>query len=263
MSNYEELEVKILNVDVEKMKEKLKNLNASYKKEVLQKIYTYDCYPPILMYQLALQDYKMTKSRYSLLKICNMYSYIEPIINESEKELIKSITGYTSLAKYILNNLEQIKVDILDTEEIIKIVRDSQDRFFKWIRLRQNGDRIEFTIKYIYSTEEEYDIDKVREYEINVDSLETANKIIEEMGYLKKKYIEKKRTSYELDGTKIEIDEWPLIKPYVEIEGESSEKIYDIVSRLGFNKDEAKVMNTDDVYLREGIDLNSYTELRF
>lgn len=263
MANYEELEVKILNIDVNATKKKLEDLNAIYKKEVLQRIYTYDCYPPILMYKLALEDYKITKSKYSLLKISNIYSYIEPIISDEEKEIINSMTGYLSLRDYINNKIDNIDLKILENKRIIKIIEDSNDRFFKWIRLRQNGDKIEFTIKYIYSTEEEYELDKVREYEINVDNLEIANRIIEEMGYIKRKYIEKKRTSYELNETKIEIDEWPLIKPYIEIEGNSSDKIYEVVSMLGYEKKDAKIMNTDDVYLREGIDLNSYTELKF
>ena len=66
-----ELEIKILNVDVDKIKKKLDNLNAVYNGEVIQKIYTYDCYDPIIMYELALSDYKITNSINSLKKIIN------------------------------------------------------------------------------------------------------------------------------------------------------------------------------------------------
>lgn len=44
MSKYEELEVKILNIDKEEIKKKLDGLGAIYKEENVQKIYTYDCY---------------------------------------------------------------------------------------------------------------------------------------------------------------------------------------------------------------------------
>lgn len=261
LANYSELEIKLLDVDVEAVKNKLKLVGAKYKGEVLQKIYTYDCYSPILMYKLALNEYKLTKSRYSLEKIRNIYSYIEPVIYKNEQEYLKKIAGYPSICDYIKNGNGDIAV--LENKKVLEIIEDSYNRFFKWIRLRENGNKIEFTVKYIYSAEAEYEIEKVREYEINVDNLETANKIIEEMGYIKKKYVEKKRTSYELNGIKIEIDEWPLIKPYIEIEGDTSEKIYDVLCKLGYKKEDAKVMNTEDVYLMYGIDLNLHSELKF
>lgn len=261
LSNYNELEIKILDIDIEDIKNRLSLLGAKYKCEVLQKIYTYDCYSPILMYKLALEEYKLTKNRYSLEKIKNIYSYIEPIIYKNEQEYLKNITGYPSICDYI--EKENCDIEILEDKGLLKIIEESDNRFFKWIRLRENGNKIEFTVKYIYSADAEYEIEQVREYEINVDSLETANKIIEELGYTKKKYVEKKRTSYELNNTKIEIDEWPLIKPYIEIEGKTTEKIYDTLYKLGYKKEDAKIMNTEDVYLMYGIDLNLYSELKF
>lgn len=259
--NYNELEIKILDVDVKDIKNRLNLIGAKYKGEVLQKIYTYDCYSPILMYKLALEEYKLTKSRYSLEKIKNIYSYIEPIIYKKEQEYLKNITDYFSICDYIEKG--NCDIEILEDEGLLKIIEDSGNRFFKWIRLRENGNKIEFTVKYIYSANVEYEIEQVREYEINVDSLETANKIIEELGYIKKKYIEKRRTSYELNNTKIEIDEWPLIKPYIEIEGKTTEEIYDALYKLGYKKENAKIMNAEDVYLMYGIDLNLYSELKF
>ena len=63
-----ELEIKILNINSEKIKEKLELLGAENKGETLQKIYTYDCYEPIIMYELVIKDYKITKSKNSLKK---------------------------------------------------------------------------------------------------------------------------------------------------------------------------------------------------
>ena len=96
-----------------------------------------------------------------------------------------------------------------------------------------------------------------------MNDFESANKIIEEMGYFRKKLVEKKRTSYELSGTKIEIDKWPLIPPYVEIEGNNVDSIYDIAKKLGYSKDETCIMNTEDIYLDNGYNLNDYEILTF
>ena len=67
-----ELEIKILNIDIEIMKQKLESLGAKNKGETIQKIYTYDCYDPIIMYELAIKDYEITKSKNSLKKIINI-----------------------------------------------------------------------------------------------------------------------------------------------------------------------------------------------
>ncbi len=262
MSNFQELEVKVLNINSTEIKRKLDEIKAEFKGEVLQKIYTYDCYTPIHMYELALSDYEYTKTKNSLMKIGNVFSYIEPILTKEDKETIKSVCQYESISEYI-NNCDKIEINILKNEKIRKIIKESEKKFFKWIRLRQNGDKVELTIKYIYSAQSEYKIDKVKEYEMIVDNFEIANIIIEQMGYYRKRLAEKRRTSYQLEGVKIEIDEWPLIKPYIEIEGETTEKIYDVLNKLGFRDSDAVVMNTEDVYLREGYDLSTFEILTF
>lgn len=83
------------------------------------------------------------------------------------------------------------------------------------------------------------------------------------MGYFHKKVVEKKRTSYEIDGVNIEIEEWTLIPPYIKNEGSNVEEIYDIAKRLGYKKEETCIMNTEDVYLDNGYNLNSYEILTF
>jgi len=83
------------------------------------------------------------------------------------------------------------------------------------------------------------------------------------MGYFHKKLVEKKRTSYLLNDTKIEIDEWPLIPPYIEIEGQDEKIIYEIAEKLGYSKDKTRIMNTEDVYLENNLDLTSFEILTF
>ena len=263
MNNNLELEIKILDVDVDIIKNKLDEIGAIYKKEVIQKIYTYDCYSPITMYELAISDYKITKSKNSLQKIINILSYIKPVISLDEQEIIKNITGYNYLEDYIESNYTNIKLSILNNKDIKKIIKNSKDKFFKWIRLRQSGDVAELTVKYIYNVATEYAIDEVKEIEIKVDNFDEANKLVEELGYYRRKLVEKKRTSYEFADNKIEIDQWPLIPPYIEIEGTNPDSIYDLASKLGYKKEDTKIMNTEDVYLLNGIDLTSFEELTF
>ena len=261
--NYQELEIKILNIDKEQIKKKLLEIGAKFKKSRIQKIYTYDCYSPILMYKLALGDYKITNSKNSLQKIINIISYIKPTFNQEEKEYFKELFGYAEIDKYIEENINNIDISKLEDRKMLKIIEDTGNRFFKWIRLRQDGEIVEITIKYIYSNKAIYNIDEVKEIEIKTDNFEMANKLIEEMGYYRKKLAEKKRDSYSYQGMDIEIDEWPLLEPYIEIEGSNIDKIYELANLLGYSKEQTIVMNTEDVYLEKGIDLSKYEEMTF
>ena len=261
--NYQELEIKILNIDKEQIKKKLLEIWAKFKQSRIQKIYTYDCYSPILMYKLALGDYKITNSKNSLQKIINIISYIKPTFNQEEKEYFKELFGYEEIDKYIEENINNIDISKLEDRKMLKIIEDTGNRFFKWIRLRQDGEIVEITIKYIYSNKANYNIDEVKEIEIKTDNFEMANKLIEEMGYYRKKLAEKQRDSYSYQGMDIEIDEWPLLEPYIEIEGNNIDKIYELANLLGYSKEQTRVMNTEDVYLEKGIDLSKYEEMTF
>ncbi|MBF0979624.1 MAG: hypothetical protein HXK66_05660 [Clostridiales bacterium] len=261
--NYQELEIKILNIDKEQIKKKLLEIGAEFKQSRIQKIYTYDCYSPILMYKLALGDYKITNSKNSLQKIINIISYIKPTFNQEEKEYFKELFGYEEIDKYIEEKIDNIDVSKLEDRKMLKIIEDTGNRFFKWIRLRQDGEIVEITIKYIYSNKANYNIDEVKEIEIKTDNFEMANKLIEEMGYYRKKLAEKQRDSYSYQGMDIEIDEWPLLEPYIEIEGNNIDKIYELANLLGYSKEQTRVMNTEDVYLEKGIDLSKYEEMTF
>ena len=261
--NYQELEIKILNIDKEQIKKKLLEIGAEFKQSRIQKIYTYDCYSPILMYKLALGDYKITNSKNSLQKIINIISYIKPTFNQEEKEYFKELFGYEEIDKYIEENINNIDISKLEDRKMLKIIEDTGNRFFKWIRLRQDGEIVEITIKYIYSNKANYNIDEVKEIEIKTDNFEMANKLIEEMGYYRKKLAEKKRDSYSYQGMDIEIDEWPLLESYIEIEGSNIDKIYELANLLGYSKEQTRVMNTEDVYLEKGIDLSKYEEMTF
>ncbi len=261
--NYQELEVKLLRADKGKIIKKLEGIGAEYKGTRIQKIYTYDCYSPILMYKLAIEDYRITCSKNSLKKIINIISYIKPVLNESDKNIFNNVLGCESIDEYIEKNIENIDINKLMNEKILSVIDGTKDKFFKWIRLREDVEKVELTVKYIYNSKAEYQIDDVKEIEIVVDNFETANKLVEELGYYKRKLVEKKRTSYSLHGLQIEIDEWPLLEPYVEIEGDNVKKIYELAEQLGYPEKLVKVMNTEDVYLEKGVDLSKYEIMTF
>ena len=58
---------------------------------------------------------------------------------------------------------------------------------------------------------------------------------------------QKHRISYELNGVKFEIDTYPNIPTFLEIEAPSEEIIQDYVQRLGFTMDDAKPFSFGDI----------------
>ena len=67
-----------------------------------------------------------------------------------------------------------------------------------------------------------------------------------------------------MDHIEIDIDTWPLIPTYLEIEGNSEEDVKRVEKLLELNESKVTTMNCQDSYLEEyGIDINQIEELKF
>jgi adenylate cyclase class 2 len=128
----------------------------------------------------------------------------------------------------------------------------------RWIRLRTNGEKTTLTIKNLVSSR----IDGTQELEIEVDNFERCHLILKELGYEAKGYQENRRCQYVLNGVEIDIDSWPLIPTYLEIEGPSEEAVYNTLELLGFNKDSATTRDVEGIYLDYGHKLEDIYELK-
>lgn len=128
-----------------------------------------------------------------------------------------------------------------------------------WIRLRDNGDETTLTVKEITSDA----IDGTHEIEVTVDDFAATNALLGMLGFAPKSYQENKRTSFILDGAQVEIDIWPDIPAYLEIEAGSEDEVIRVARLLGYRENELTGENTIKVYARYGIDLNKIPELRF
>ena len=129
----------------------------------------------------------------------------------------------------------------------------------RWIRLRDTGTAVTLTVKEIAHD----GIDGTTETEVVVGDFATTNELLRRMGFEPKSYQENRRTSFELAGAQLELDWWPLIPPYLEIEGRSREHVLEVGRMLGVSEDDLTGENTTKVYARYGIDLSAIGELRF
>jgi adenylate cyclase, class 2 len=128
-----------------------------------------------------------------------------------------------------------------------------------WVRLRDDGEKITLTVKKIHHD----GISGTEEEEIKVENFDKTNQLLCLMGFTPSAYQENHRTSFALGAVSLEIDHWPLIPPYLEIEADSREQVIQIASLLGFEESQLTGENTVKIYARYGIDLKSISELHF
>ena len=129
----------------------------------------------------------------------------------------------------------------------------------KWVRLRTNGKTTTLTIKDL----EAKTIDGTKELEIEVSDFKTTNEMLETLGFKNRGFQQNKRTQYLLDGVEVDLDKWPLIPEYMEIEGQSEKEVYDCLEKLGYKKEEAVTLDVSSIYNHYGYDGDNLADLNF
>ena len=171
----------------------------------------------------------------------------ERVLEVDKEELIKK-----------LEKLNAVKVGDFHQKRNVydfKPVRDSE-----WIRLRSDGKKTTLTYKNVTKNS----IDGTKELEIEVSSFEDTDEMLNILGYKKRAFQENKRTRYMLDDVELDIDSWPLIPTYLELEADSIDKIKKVEKKLGIDKDKITNLNCEDIYKDiYNIDVDAIKELKF
>lgn len=130
-----------------------------------------------------------------------------------------------------------------------------------WIRLRTNGEKTTLTIKEL---KDKTKVGGTLELETVVGDFDTTNAILNKLGYQARNYQENKRWSFSLNGCDVEIDSWPMIPTYMEIEGASESEVLETLQILGIDLSDVTTLDVESVY-REiyGIDILKIKELKF
>jgi len=135
-----------------------------------------------------------------------------------------------------------------------------------WIRLRDEGGQIVLAYKKrlgVTSQDGSTNDVGMEEVEIIVDDYENTKIFLRKIGLIEKHEAEKKRTRWQKDTTVFDIDTWPEIPTFLEIEAESWEDI-DLVSKsLGFNPEDRKICSVNQIYKMYGKDVNDYQRISF
>lgn len=113
-----------------------------------------------------------------------------------------------------------------------------------WVRLRDEGDKITLAYKQL----NDRTLHGTQEISIIVDDFDRTAAWLEAVGLRQKSYQETKRESWLLGKTTVEIDTWPWIPSYVEIEGESESDVKKTSALLHFDWSQAKHGSVEIVY---------------
>lgn len=116
-----------------------------------------------------------------------------------------------------------------------------------WVRVRDEGDKVTMSYKQL----NDRTLHGTKEVNVTADDFERSCKLLESIGLKQNSYQETKRESWSLDGADIELDTWPWVKPYIEIEAISEEKMREVCKKLGLDLSDAVHGSVEIVYLAE------------
>lgn len=141
------------------------------------------------------------------------------------------------------------------------------DKEASWVRLRDEGDKITLAFKQRFGFKDHTGKDNdegMKEVEVEVSDFKKTAEIILSMGLIEKHYQENKRIRYVLDDIEFDIDFYPQLEPYLEIEADSWDKVDEGIEMLGLNQKDKKIYSTTQIYkIEKGIDTNDYSVMTF
>jgi adenylate cyclase class 2 len=100
------------------------------------------------------------------------------------------------------------------------------------LRRQSTGDNEEVILTY-KGPKEKTRLKKRQEINLVVKDTNSAEKMVEALGYERRLSLEKKREIWQLDGCLICLDELPLLGKFVEIEGPDENKITQLQEKIG------------------------------
>lgn len=174
----------------------------------------------------------------------------------------------------------ETKVLEIDVEEIKRKLKElgakeEEEMFFKrlvfdqgsdpsakessWIRLRTDGKKTTLTHK----SRKGFGIDGTDEHEVEVSDFDTTAKIFSNIKFKKQIYQESKRLLFRFEDIEFNLDTWPGIPTYLEIEASSIERVKEGLRMLGLEGKEFGNAPVYHVYTKYGIDLHSIDRLKF
>lgn len=159
--------------------------------------------------------------------------------------------------KFFPINIDEMRTKLVDAGAILKKKERLMRRcvFSKdknpnmtctYTRIRDEGDKVTMSAKLHASDGR---IESQKEFETTVDNFETTREILLSSGLQQTGYQENKRETWQMpDGTLVELETWPMLPRYLEIEGKSVEAVKTAASVLKLDWGQHIVQSNDYLY---------------
>lgn len=132
-----------------------------------------------------------------------------------------------------------------------------------WVRLRDEGNAVTLAYKQL----QHRGVDGTKEVSLTVSSFVDVELFLTSIGLQQVSYQETTRESWLLDGAMIELDTWPWIQPFLEIEAPNEAVLFAVADKLGLPRETALHGSVETAYQAEydvsEAEVDSWPEIRF
>src|ERR1043165_6341661 len=218
-----EIEIKVLNIDVESVRNRLDLMGAKFEGDYLQRIYTYDLAPIstrfISLRETIKKNIGSKETELAKQNLTALLADLSDLLSDDDRDELLQITNVKSLDEFIQRVSSEIIPSVIFDSRFEHVMFKYDTNPNKWVRLRTSGDKATIALKQIFNRRNiggvrQHSINDVKEIEIEISDFEKGKQLLEELGYFHKNYQEKRRIGYILpNDIKVDIDFWAYIPP--------------------------------------------------
>ena len=132
-----------------------------------------------------------------------------------------------------------------------------------WAHVRDEGNQITMS----YKQTNNFSLTGTSEICLKVDNFANAVEFLKNIGLKQKSFQETRRESWTLDGAEIDLDEWPWLPSFIEIEAPDEKIFASVAKKLGLNLANSLSAAVDRVYAKyydvDFAEVNSWPEIKF
>lgn len=132
-----------------------------------------------------------------------------------------------------------------------------------WVRLRDEGDKVTLAYKQV----DDRGLTGTKEASVVVADFEATGHVLEAVGLVQKSYQETRRESWVIDEVQVEIDTWPWLPSFLEIEAPTEAAFATTAQKLGLDPASALHSSIEPVYQQHfdvtDADINTWTQVTF
>ena len=134
---------------------------------------------------------------------------------------------------------------------------------YGWVRLRTDGKETTLAYKAVIKNERDNKNIGAKEIEVKVDDYEKAHKFLKAIGLVPEQEERNKRIRYVKDDVVFDVDSWPFLPVYLEIESDSHKKAEQAAQELGFDPKDGIIGSAGSIYKKYGYDIHDYSSITF